>query len=112
MTGLRLVLGLVVLWQSCVFVFSHRAASGFARTGLPDALRLVLGSCEILAAVLFLFPTTVIAGGVSLLVVFVFAAGIHLVHGEFDVGGLLVYMAAVTAVLAHRRQPVDGGTIS
>jgi DoxX-like family len=107
MATLRLVLGLVVLWQSCVFVFSTRAATGFARTGLPDKLRIILGSCEIVAAVLFLVPATVIPGALSLLAVFVFAVGLHVLHGEYDVGVLVVYMAATVAVLAHRRASLE-----
>jgi hypothetical protein len=108
LTALRLVLGFVVLWQSCVFVFGSRSAAGFAHLGLPDMLRIILGSCEIVAAVLFLVPATVALGGFALLAVFVFAVGLHALHGDLDVGGLLIYAAAVIAVLAHRRPRVDG----
>jgi uncharacterized membrane protein YphA (DoxX/SURF4 family) len=103
MTALRIVLGLVVLERSCSFVFATRAAEEFARTGWPNALRLALGWCEIAAAVLFLVPWTVVAGAWSLVAVFVFAVGLHVLHGEYNVGPLLVWTVAVLAVLAHRR---------
>ncbi len=103
MTALRVALGLLVLQRSCVFVFGEHAAKSFGRTGMPDALRLGLGWCEIVAAVLFLVPRTVTVGGHSLVGIFVFAAGLHVAHGEFDVGVLLVWTVAVLAVLAHRR---------
>jgi hypothetical protein len=103
MTALRVALGLLVLQQSCAFVFGAHAAEGFSRTGLPDALRLGLGWCEIVAAVLFLFPWTVVVGGWSLVGIFLFAAGLHVAHGDFNVGALLVWTVAVLAVLTHRR---------
>jgi hypothetical protein len=39
-------------------------------------------------------------GGYALLVIFAFAALIHIVHGQPDVGGLIVYAASVYTVLA------------
>jgi hypothetical protein len=103
MTILRITLGLVVLERSWVFVFASDAAPSFAHTGWPDGLRLTLGWCEIAAAVLFLVPRTVVAGGYSLIVIFVLAAALHLLHGEYDVGALGVWTVAVIAILAHRR---------
>jgi membrane protein implicated in regulation of membrane protease activity len=63
----------------------------------------VLGGGEIIAALLFLLSATSIAGGYLLLVVFFFAAAIHVLHGQYDVGGLLVYAVAVMACVAQRR---------
>jgi hypothetical protein len=103
MAALRVALGLLVLQRSCVFVFGAHAAESFTRTGLPDALRLGLGWCEIVAAALFLVPPTAAVGGWSLVGIFLFAAALHVAHGEFDVGVLLVWTVAVLAVLAHRR---------
>jgi uncharacterized membrane protein YphA (DoxX/SURF4 family) len=99
---LRLVLGLVVLVQSFIFLFGGESAKFLARHGLPDAIRLILGSSEVVAAILFLLPPTLKAGAWFLLAVFAGAISLHLVHGQFDVGGLLVYSAAVLVVLAFR----------
>lgn len=102
MLVLQWVLGLVVLAESCQFTFSAPAAQHFVKTGLPDWVRVFLGAAEILAALLFLAPRTVIVGGYSLVVIFFLAIVVHVQHGWFDVGELLVYAAAVLAVTAYR----------
>ena len=110
MTALRITLGLLVLERSCVFVLAGRAAGPFGHNGLFNALSLTLGWCEIVAAVLFLVPQTLVAGAYALVAVFVLAAALHIVHGEPDVGAsLAVWTAAVLAVVAHR-QPDRTGT--
>jgi len=47
---------------------------------------------------------TSVAGGYLLLVVFFFAAAIHVLHGQYDVGGLLVYAVAVMACFASLKE--------
>jgi uncharacterized membrane protein YphA (DoxX/SURF4 family) len=101
---LRLVLGLVVVIQSFLFLYGGESAKFFARHGLPDAIRQVLGWSEVVAAVLFLVPPTIVVGAWSLLVVFAAAILVHVAHGQFEVGGLLVYSAAVFVVLAFRER--------
>ena len=100
--AMRFVLGAVVLLQALVFIFSAEEAAAFARQGLPHGLRLALGWGEVAAAALFLLPPTIVTGAYSLLVVFAAAILIHVLHGQFQVGGLVVYAAAVLVVLAAR----------
>jgi hypothetical protein len=102
MIVLRYVLGLVVLQQSCVFVLSLRSADRIAHIGMPHAFLQILGWSEIVAAILFLIPATVTAGAAALALIFVVALGVHVLHGEFDVGGLVVYTAVALAVLVSR----------
>ena len=97
---LRLVLGLVVLAQSFIFLFGGESAKFLARHGLPDAIRLILGCSEVVAAILFVLPPTLVVGAWFLLVVFAGAIFLHLAHGQFELGGLFVYSAAVLVVLA------------
>jgi putative oxidoreductase len=99
---LRLILGMVVLIQSFLFLYGGESAAFFARHGLPDAVRLILGWSEVVAAVLFLVPITTVVGAWLLLVVFAGAILLHILHGQYEVGGLLVYSAAVYVVLAFR----------
>ena len=94
--------GLVVLIESCLFVFSASRAHEFARSGMPRLIRPILGGAEIIAALLFLIPPTRSIGGYASLVIFTLAALIHILHGQPDVGGLVVYAAAVYTVLAAR----------
>jgi uncharacterized membrane protein YphA (DoxX/SURF4 family) len=70
---LRWTLGLVVILESFLFVFSASAAHFLAKVGLPSWIQPVLGGAEILAAVLFLVPLTFAIGGFLLLVIFAFA---------------------------------------
>ena len=94
--------GLVVMLESLKLAFAPEAGRHFARTGLPAWLRPALAWPEIVAALLFLIPLTVVAGGYFLLAVFAVAAVLHLLHGQYDIGVLVVYATAVLAVLAYR----------
>ena len=93
--ALRWTVGLVVLLESCRFAFSGSAAHAFANTGLPLWIRPALGGTEALAAVLFLVPAARAVGGYALLVIFGVATVIHVLHGWYDVGALVVYAMAV-----------------
>ena len=99
---LRWSLGLVVAWESVEFAFGPAAMHMFAKTGLPVWIRPLLGCAEIVAAILFLVPAATSIGGYALLVIFFLAAMFHVLHGWYDVGGLVVYAAAVLACMAHR----------
>ncbi|MGA8300965.1 MAG: hypothetical protein WB817_15895 [Terriglobales bacterium] len=96
---LRWALGLVILAESARFFFSHAAAQSFARTGMPGIVRLGLAGCEMAAALLFLLPGQLLAGGRFLMAVLAIAIAIHVLHGWFDVGGLVVYLTAAWAVM-------------
>jgi len=92
--------GLVVLIESCLFVFSASRGHAFAKSGMPQLIRPILGGSEIIAALLFLVPPARTVGGYALLVIFAVAGLIHILHRQLDVGGLVVYAAAVYTVLA------------
>jgi hypothetical protein len=98
---LRSTLGLVVILESFLFIFSSPAAHFLAKAGLPSWIQPVLGGTEILAAVLFLVPLTVAIGGYLLLIIFAFAILLYVLHGQYQVGALFVYAAAVIACMAH-----------
>jgi hypothetical protein len=99
---LRWTVGLVVLTRSLQVVFATAAVQEFARTGFPPWVRLVLGGSEIIAAILFMVPITTVTGGYALIVIFGFAAILHLVHGQYDIGVLFVYGTAVWASMTNR----------
>jgi hypothetical protein len=103
---LRWVLGLVLLEESGRFAFSPGAAHAFAATGMPNAVHLGLAWSEMVASVIFLIPKAAIIGGWFLLTVLGFAVIVHLLHGWFDVGVLLVYAAATWAVMAGTARAV------
>jgi DoxX-like family len=107
-SALRWTLGLVVLWQSYQFAFSPSVTRYFARTSLPLRLRPALAGSEIIAALLFLVPAASLVGGYLLLLVFAVAACVHLLHGEYDVGGLIVYvMAVIVCMMQPHKQGIE-----
>jgi hypothetical protein len=100
--SLRWTLGIVVLLESLRFVLSSSSAHHFAKIGLPQWIRPALGGSEIVAAVLFLMPATSLVGGYLLLFIFAIAAIVHCLHGEFEVGALIVYGMAVLVCMTYR----------
>jgi hypothetical protein len=99
LTGLQWTLGLVILIEAILFVMPS-ARQDFAKTHMPDIVRLVLGCGEIIGAVLLLIPRTAIRGAWLLAGIFVLAIIVHLLHGTFNVGSLAIYTAAAWAVAA------------
>lgn len=98
---LHWILGLVLLAESARFAFSASAAAAFAKTGLPEVVHVGLAWAEMIAAVIFLGPRTlVLGGGRMLLAVLAFATIVHLLHGWYDVGALVIYAAVTWAVIA------------
>jgi DoxX-like family len=100
--ALRWTVGLVVLMESIRLAFASSQIHALARAGLPRWIRPLLAGSEIVAAILFLVPFTTIIGSYLLLVVFFFAALVHVLHGQYDVGVLAVYSMAVLVSMAHR----------
>ena len=96
---LQTVLGVVLFVYSAELAIeqlhaAHHSAVYFAL--------LILGSVEAVAVVVFLFATPI--GGPALLVTLAGAAIFHILHGQAgEVGVLLIYAAAVLAVMSGRR---------
>lgn len=97
---LHYTVGLAIFVQSAMFAFSPSAARSFAHTHLSLWIRPALGGVELVAAALFLIPPLALIGGYALLAIVTLAALIHILHGWYDVGSLLVYDAAILACLA------------
>jgi hypothetical protein len=97
LTVLQWALGVVILIEAVLFVMPS-AAHDFARTHMPGFIRLFLGFGEILGCVLLLIPRTTIRGAWLLVAVFIMAVLIHLLHGMYNVGNLVIYAAAAFAI--------------
>jgi uncharacterized membrane protein YphA (DoxX/SURF4 family) len=102
LTGLRWSLGVVILIEAILFVLPS-ARHDFARTHMPDAIRQILGWGEILGCILLLIPRTAVRGAWLLVAVFILAIAIHLLHGAYNVGNLVIYAAAGWAVASVNR---------
>jgi uncharacterized membrane protein YphA (DoxX/SURF4 family) len=94
---LQWTLGVVILIEAVLFVLPS-AAHGFAATHMPGFIRLVLGWGEILGCILLLIPRTTIRGAWMLVAVFIMAILVHLLHGMYNVGNVVVYAAAAFAI--------------
>jgi uncharacterized membrane protein YphA (DoxX/SURF4 family) len=97
LTVLQWVLGLVILAEAVQFVLPG-AAHDFARTHMPAFIRLVLGWGEIVGCVLLLIPLTAIRGAWMLVAIFTAAIVLHMLHGMYNVGNLVIYTAAAWAI--------------
>lgn len=95
--ALRFALGIVVLIEAVMFVLPG-AAHAFTRTHMPGFVRLVLGFGEIAGSILLLIPATVVRGAWLLMAIFVMAILLHLLHGLYGIGNLVVYAAAAFAI--------------
>jgi uncharacterized membrane protein YphA (DoxX/SURF4 family) len=65
---------------------------------MPGFIRLFLGWGEILGCILLLIPRTTIRGAWLLVAVFIMAILLHLLHGLYNVGNVVVYAAAAFAI--------------
>jgi len=97
LTALQWTLGIVILIEAVPFVLPS-AAHEFARTHMPGFIRFLLGWGEIVGCILLLIPRTSVRGAWLLLAVFVMAILIHLLHGMYGVGNLVIYSAAAFAI--------------
>lgn len=97
LTALRWALGIVILIEAILFVLPG-AAHSFSRTHMPAIVRMILGFGEIVGCVLMLIPQTAARGAWLLLAVFVFAILLHLLHGMYDIGNVVIYAAAAFAI--------------
>lgn len=94
---LQWTLGIVILIEAVMFVLPS-APHQFAHMHVPGFVRMVLGWGEIVGAVLLLIPKTVKTGAWLLFAVFVMAILVHLLHGQYNLGNVVVYAAAAFAI--------------
>lgn len=111
--ALRWTLGIVLLIQSLRFALldsSTPQIHAMPKGALPAQLPSLLGGSEALAAFLFLLPVTTKFGGYALALIFAGGILIHVAHGDFEVGALIVYAAAVLACVVDSRRAEPEGS--
>jgi uncharacterized membrane protein YhdT len=101
LTALQWTLGLTLLIEAALLAFAPASAHAFGKTGLPDWIRVVEAWGEMLTALLFLIPGTVMIGSWGPIVFLTAAILIHLLHGSYNVLPLAVYASATLAVMAR-----------
>jgi len=95
---LQYALAIVILIEAVLFVLPSAAHQFATHTHMPGFIRLLLGWGEIAGCILLAIPKTAVRGAWFLFAVFVFAILIHLVHGSYNVGSVVVYAAAALAI--------------
>jgi hypothetical protein len=100
--ALQWALGIVILIEAILFVLPG-AAHEFSRTHMPGFIRMILGFGEIIGCLLLLIPKSVIQGAWLLFAIFVFAILLHLLHGQYNVGNLVIYAAAAFAIAVGKQ---------
>jgi hypothetical protein len=103
LAGLQWVLGLVILIEAILFVMLS-GRHDFAGTHMPNMIRLLLGWGEIIGSVLLLIPRTAVRGGWLLVGIFALAIVVHLLHGIFNVGDLVICTAAACMIVSARSE--------
>ena len=103
-------LGIVILIEAALFLFGPGVHHAFATTRIPNVFRLILGWAEIAGALLLLIPRTASRGARLLLIVFVLAIAVHLLHGLYNVGALIVYSAAAWVLVQGNKLSVKNGS--
>lgn len=97
MCVLRYTLGIVILIEAVLFVLPG-AAHDFAQSHMPAIVRMILGWGEIAGCLLLLIPKTAVRGAWLLFAVFIMAILTHLLHGQYNVGSVVIYAAAAFAI--------------
>jgi len=100
--GLQWSLGLVLIYECSRLLFSPAAAHALAKSHLPHVVVRAIAAVELLGAILFLIPPTLVAGGRLLLAAIAAAAVVHILHGQPDIGYLIIYAMAVLTVTTER----------
>ena len=96
--ALHIILGVVIFIESLLVAVNYELIIKSDHMGLPGQVVLGLAIIEIAGAILFLIPQAIKIGTYVLLAVFLAAMSIHVLHGQYNTGGLLIYAAAVVAV--------------
>jgi len=94
---LRVVLGVVLAILAIGTLLRHAGS----HLGHVEIVMQAIALAETVGAVLLLAPRTTRVGAAILLAVFVAGIAFHLLHGEWNVGPLVIY-AAAAQVFARR----------
>jgi uncharacterized membrane protein YphA (DoxX/SURF4 family) len=99
--GLQWSVGVVLFIEAAFLAFSKTEIHFAGHPGIHHWIRLALAWSEMLGCVLFLVPRAMKLGALALIIVLALAALVHLIHGNFQIGGLLIYAAAASVVASQ-----------
>lgn len=105
---LRWTVSLIVAFEAIRFVAASGGGHHLPTIGLPPWFWVALGATEAAAALLLLARETRKIGAYALFVIFAVAGLIHILHGDFDIGALIVYAAAVAVSMTQQQTTGTG----
>lgn len=88
---------------------SQMHVDNFLRWGYPDWFRLVVGTIEVVSAVLLLLPRAAPYAAAALVVVMIGAVGTHIVADEMPMAVAPAVLGALAAYVGWRRRPAIAG---
>ena len=105
--GLQWSLGVALFIEAALLAFSKTEIHFSSHPGIHHWIRIALAWSEMLACVVFLVPRTMKLGALLLITVLALAGLVHVLHHNFQIGGLLIFAAAVSVVAsqAHSQRP-------
>ena len=106
--ALHWTVGVAVLLASYrTFQAAYSGLHNYGHSEVLTRVRLALSGSEMVAAVLFLIPITLLFGAYALLTIFSAAILIHVLHGDFaGVEVLVLYGVAVWLSLVDRKDSI------
>jgi hypothetical protein len=99
--ALQWSVGVVLFIEAALLAYSKTEIHFSGHPGIHHWIRLALAWAEMLACLVFLIPRTMKQGATLLIIVLALAALVHALHGNFEIGGLLIFAAAVAVVASQ-----------
>jgi hypothetical protein len=96
-------LGVVLFIEAAPLAFSKTEIHSAGHPGMHHWISLALDWSEMLTCVVFLVPRTMKTGAALLITVLALAAVVHALHGNLQIGGLLIFAAAVAVTASQGR---------
>lgn len=100
-------LGVLLFLEADVLAFSSAEINFSGQPGVHHWIRLALAWSEMLGCLVFLLPYTMKYGAALLLIVLTLASLVHILHGDFQIGTLLIFAAAVVVVASQKPSALD-----
>jgi len=104
--ALQWSVGVVLFIEAALLAHSKAEIHFQGHPGIHHWILLALAWAEMLACIIFVIPRTMKQGATLLLIVLALASLVHMLHGSFEIGGLIIFAAAVAVVASQTHADV------
>jgi len=105
--ALQWAVGVVLFIEAALLARSKTEVHFQGHPGIHHWILLALACAEMLACIIFLIPRTMKQGATLLIIVLALAALFHVLHGSFEIGGLIIFAAAVSVVASQTHEDAE-----